>query len=85
MTDSRSVTILINNRQAVQVFCTAAFLVIFMEYKTVAKQSSAEFVERRSRFIGYIKPVTTKEQATQFINEIKSKHWDATHNVYAYV
>lgn len=66
-------------------FCTADFLVIFMEYKTVANRSSAEFVERRSRFIGYIKPVTTKEQAIDFINEIKAKHWDATHNVYAYV
>ena len=56
-----------------------------MEYKTISSQSSAEFIEKRSRFIGYIKPVTTKEQATDFINEIRSKHWDATHNVYAYV
>ncbi|MGN1479437.1 MAG: YigZ family protein, partial [Acutalibacteraceae bacterium] len=56
-----------------------------MEYKTISSQASAEFVEKRSRFIGYIKPVTTKEQATDFINEIRSKHWDATHNVYAYV
>lgn len=56
-----------------------------MEYKTVLNEASDEFVERKSRFIGYIKPVQTKEQAVEFINEIKSKHWDATHNVYAYV
>ncbi len=56
-----------------------------MEYKTVNTEASAEFVEKRSRFIGYIKPVTTKEEAVDFINEIRSKHWDATHNVYAYV
>ena len=55
------------------------------EYKTVEGYAAPEFVERRSRFIGYIKPVTTEEQALEFINSIRSKHWDATHNVYAYV
>ena len=55
------------------------------EYKTVETSAQAEFVEKRSRFIGYAKPVTTSEEAVAFINEIKSKHWDATHNVYAYV
>ena len=28
--------------------------------------------------------MTTEEEAAAFIGEIKSKHWDATHNVYAY-
>lgn len=56
-----------------------------MEYKTIEKESCDEFIEKRSRFIGYIKPVTTKEEAVEYINSIKSKHWDATHNVYAYV
>lgn len=55
------------------------------EYKTVEKSSCDEFVVKKSRFIGYVKPVKTQEQAVAFINEIKSKHWDATHNVYAYV
>lgn len=55
------------------------------EYRTIGKQASDEFVEKKSRFIGYIKPATTQEEAVAFINEIKSKHWDARHNVYAYV
>lgn len=55
------------------------------EYKTVETSAQAEFVEKRSRFIGYAKPVATSEEAVAFINEIKSKHWDATHNVYAYI
>jgi uncharacterized YigZ family protein len=55
------------------------------EYKTVEFESSDEFVEKKSRFIGYVKPVHTQEEATEFINKIKSKHWDATHNVSAYV
>lgn len=55
------------------------------EYKTVEFESSADFIEKKSRFIGYVKPVKTSEEALEFINKIKSKHWDATHNVYAYV
>lgn len=53
-------------------------------YITVKGQDSDEFVEKRSRFIGYIKHVETEKEATDFIAEIRSKHWDATHNVYAY-
>lgn len=55
------------------------------EYKTVEREASDYFIEKKSKFIGYVKPVKTSEEATQFINSIKSKHWDATHNVYAYV
>lgn len=55
------------------------------DYLTLKKESSDEFIEKRSRFIGYAKPVTTQDEAMDFINKIRSKHWDATHNVYAYV
>jgi len=55
------------------------------EYITVNKYGFDEFTEKRSRFIGYCKPVKTQEEAVSFINEIKSKHWDAKHNVYAYI
>lgn len=55
-----------------------------MEYKTLLKAGQDEFIERKSRFIGYSRPVKTEDEAIAFINEIKSKHWDATHNVYAY-
>ncbi len=54
-------------------------------YRTVKYESSDEFIEKKSRFIGYVRPVKTQEEALAFISEIKSKHWDATHNVYAYV
>lgn len=55
------------------------------EYKTVEKEANDFFIEKKSKFIGYAKPVKTQEEAVEFISEIKSKHWDATHNVYAYV
>ena len=54
------------------------------DYKTVKIESSDEFTEKRSRFIGYVKPVKTEAEAMEFINSIRSKHWDARHNVYAY-
>ncbi len=53
-------------------------------YKTVKYEAHDEFIVKKSRFIGYVKPVKTAEEALAFIGEIKSKHWDATHNVYAY-
>lgn len=56
-----------------------------IEYKTVEKASFDEFTEKKSRFIGYVCPVKTQAEATEFISKIKSKHWDATHNVSAYV
>lgn len=42
-------------------------------------------VIEKSTFIGYAKPVKTEEEALTFIQEIKKKHRDATHNVPAYV
>lgn len=55
------------------------------EYKTVELEADNFFIEKKSRFIGYAKPVKTQDEAIEFINKIKAKHWDATHNVYAYV
>lgn len=54
-------------------------------YKTIKNEAQDEFVERRSKFIGYIKPVQEEQEAIGFINEKKRIHWDATHNVYAYI
>lgn len=53
-------------------------------YKTVKNFSHDELVEKRSRFIGYCKPVKSEGEAVEFINKIKKEHWDARHNVYAY-
>ena len=54
------------------------------EYKTVLNAASTEFEEKKSRFITYVMPVSSEEQAVEFINEVKTKHWNANHNVYAY-
>lgn len=44
-----------------------------------------ELVIQKSRFIGYVKRVETEEEAQAFIQEIKKKHFDATHNCSAYL
>lgn len=54
-------------------------------YKTIARRGVDEFIVNKSRFIGYASPVKTEEEALKFIEEIKNKHKDATHNVSAYV
>ena len=54
------------------------------EYKTVLCEYRAEFIEKKSRFIATLRHVTTQEEATSFIEEMRSEFWDATHNVYAY-
>lgn len=45
----------------------------------------AEFIEKRSRFIGRVWPVSGEAEALARVNETRSKHRDATHNVYAYI
>ncbi|WP_319370237.1 YigZ family protein [uncultured Ilyobacter sp.] len=52
--------------------------------QTVERECRIEFEEKKSKFIGYIKPVSSKEEAENFIQAIKRKHSDATHNCSAY-
>lgn len=52
--------------------------------KTVKKECEIEFEEKKSKFIGYIKPVFSKEEAEEFISKIKDSHRDATHNCSVY-
>ncbi len=54
------------------------------KYKTILEQAEAEISEKKSRFIATVRPVKTEEQARAFIEEMKKKYWDATHNVFAY-
>lgn len=56
-----------------------------MNYRTVVSESVSEEVINKSKFITYIKPVSTEEEATNFIEIIKKKHRDASHNVPVYL
>lgn len=55
------------------------------EYKTVYEGGEGEIVEKKSRFIAAVKPVSAEDDALAFIESVKKKHWNATHNCFAYV
>ena len=53
-------------------------------YINLIKGGEGEIIEKKSRFIGQIKPVTTEEEAYAFVESIKKKHYDARHNCFAF-
>ncbi|GAB6257398.1 YigZ family protein [Peribacillus sp. NPDC101481] len=55
------------------------------QYLTVAGRGEHEIVIEKSRFISHIARVETEDAAQAFIQEIKKKHKDATHNCSAYM
>ena len=55
------------------------------EYLVPTQYGEAEFVEKKSRFIGHIWPVETEEEALEKIQQMKKQNYDATHNCWAYV
>lgn len=56
-----------------------------MEYKTVYEGNEAEIIEKKSRFIATVRPAGSEEEALEFIESMRKKYWDASHNCFAYV
>ncbi len=54
-------------------------------YTTIAKQVTAEHVEKRSRFLSLAAPVSDEQAALALLGELKTRYWNATHNCYAYI
>ncbi|MCL2425411.1 MAG: YigZ family protein [Oscillospiraceae bacterium] len=54
-------------------------------YLTVPAAGEAELIEKKSRFIGHISPVSTLECANSFLEEIRSKHKKANHNCFGFI
>ncbi len=55
------------------------------EYKILYEGGSGEIIEKKSRFIATLRPVESEEEAYAFIEEMRKKYWDATHNCSAFV
>ena len=55
------------------------------KYTTIKEFAQGDFVEKKSKFIGSISPVTSEEDAIAFISQIKTRYKDANHNCYAYI
>lgn len=58
---------------------------LLKSYETILTDASDEFIERKSRFIGHIAPAKTEEEALAYLAEIRAKHREATHHVFAYI
>ena len=54
-------------------------------YLVPSDYGEVEFIEKRSRFIGRVWPVADEAEAISRIEQMRKKHYDATHNVYAYI
>ena len=54
-------------------------------YRTIQKAAQVEFVDRRSRFIGQIRPATSEAEAVAFIESVRKQYWDARHHVPAFI
>ena len=54
-------------------------------YKTIYQGGTGEIIMKKSRFIATVNPAETEEEALEFIQQLKKKYWDATHNCYAYI
>lgn len=54
-------------------------------FKTPADIFEDEISEKKSRFIATIAPVSSEDEAVNFIKEIKKKYWDAKHHCSAYI
>ena len=54
-------------------------------HKVIYNGGEGEIVEKKSRFIATVRAVESEEEAVAFIDEMKKKYWNATHNCSAYV
>lgn len=57
----------------------------YEQYRMLSKGAQAELVEKKSKFIATIRPVSSEEEAVAFIEEMKKKYYDARHNCSAFV
>ena len=56
-----------------------------MNLFTIDKEYSFELNIKKSRFIGYLFSIKNQNDAIEKIKDIRKKHYDATHNCYAYI
>lgn len=56
-----------------------------MDYKTVYQEATAEIVEKKSRFIATVFPVSSHDMAMECLDQVKKQHWSARHHCWAYV
>ena len=53
-------------------------------YKTIKNKEEAILIEKKSKFIAELYPITTKEEAEEIMQTVRKKYYDAKHHCYAY-
>ena len=54
-------------------------------YHTIYKGGDGEIVEKKSRFIAEVHPVTSEEEAMEILEKTRKQYWDARHHCWAYI
>ena len=54
-------------------------------YRVIVEEGTGEITEKKSRFIATVKRVESEEEAAAFVEAMKKKYWDASHNCSAMV
>ena len=54
-------------------------------YHTIYKGGNGEIVEKKSRFIAEVYPVTSEEEAMEILEQTRKQYWDARHHCWAYI
>ena len=55
------------------------------EYCVPTAAGEVSFTEKRSEFLGHVRPVESEEEARAFVAEMKKKYYDARHNCWCYI
>ena len=45
----------------------------------------AEYIEKKSRFLGGVYPVTSEQEAKEILERVRKQHYDARHNCWCYI
>lgn len=54
-------------------------------YRIITENGYGEIVEKKSRFIAVLSPVSSEEEALAFLESVRKKHYDARHNCFAFI
>jgi len=55
------------------------------DYLVPRGEAEAEYVEKKSRFIGHVFPVTSEAEAKAYLEAVRKQHYDARHNCWCYI
>lgn len=55
------------------------------DYLVPCGVGQAEYIEKKSRFLGGVYPVTSEQEAKEILERVRKQHYDARHNCWCYI